>query len=889
MKKFVLAIAVLACSQVAIGAAPAASQPRAQQGAQVRQTIQLADGWRFIQDANVDGAEKPEFDARQWSVVQVPHTWNRVGFYLPDPASRVNRAEHINKVQGIGWYRHTFTVPAGSKGKRAWLQFDAASRAAEVWLNGTRLGEHKGGFSRFRFDATAALKHSAPNVLAVRVDNTAPAPGSSTADLSPLAGDFFVHGGLYRPASLVFTDPVHIDMLDFGGPGVYATTKSISGKQAEVEVRTKLRNDSGSPSSIRLSAQLIDARGKSVASAVQNVALQPGEGLERPQTLKLGNARLWQGTEDPYLYTLRVEVRSASGKLLDSLDHAYGIRQMRFDANQGFFLNGKPLRLRGVGFHQDQEGKGWALGKQDVEDSVAIIREMGANSIRLTHYQHGQWIHELADRHGLILWDEIGLVTAWTSTPGFVANIRQQLQELIRQNYNHASVAVWSIANEVDFGSARPDFLGGPTKSASSPMPLLKMLNALAKTEDPSRPTTLATCCEESGMPDVPTTVEAVDLAGANRYFGWYSKMPAELGPHLDMLRAKHPAQPLAVTEYGAGGATSIHTDDPRGGPIDSRGRTQPEGYLSWLHEQTWPTLAAKPYLWGTWLWVGFDFATTRRQEGDSDDINTKGLVTYDRKVKKDAYFFYKANWTNTPTVHINGRRYVDRAYAVTDVHVYSNAPSTELTLNGRSLGARTDCPGRVCVWPAVRLAAGSNNLLATGKFASGEVRDAIQWKLADSSANAFRIDSGAILGASFGGQRFGSDAFFEGGTAGTANKRGGRGSPPVIVQIAGAQAQPLVASFREGAFKYRVPVNNGQYTVTLTFVEPSAAAGERRFDVIANGARSLVDVDIAVAAGAPLTAITRSFPVTVSNGLLELEFKPTKGQAIVSAVEISR
>ena len=168
-------------------------------------------------------------------------------------------------------------------------------------------------------------------------------------------------------------------------------------------------------------------------------------------------------------------------------------------------------------------------------------------------------------------------------------------------------------------------------------------------------------------MPDVPTTVEAVDLAGANRYFGWYSKTPAALGPHLDMLRAKHPAQPLAVTEYGAGGATSIHTDDPLGGPIDSRGRTQPEGYLSWLHEQTWPTLAAKPYLWGTWLWVGFDFATTRRQEGDSDDINTKGLVTYDRKLKKDAYFFYKANWTNTPTVHINGRRYVDRAYSVTD------------------------------------------------------------------------------------------------------------------------------------------------------------------------------------------------------------------------------
>ena len=889
MKKLVLALAALTCWQGSGAATPAAAQPHKQNAASIRQTIQLADGWRFIQDANVDGAEKPEFDARQWSVVQVPHTWNRVGVYLPDPASHINRPEHVNKVQGIGWYRHSFMVPADSKGKRAWLQFDAASRTAEVWLNGTRLGEHKGGFARFRFDASSALRHDGPNVLAVRVDNTAPAPGSSTADVSPLAGDFFVHGGLYRPASLVFTDPVHIAMLDFGGPGVYATTKSINGNQAEVEVRTKLRNDSQSPSNVQLSAQLIDARGESVATAVEKIALQPEDGLERSQTLRLSKARLWQGTEDPYLYILRVEVRSASGKLLDSLEQAFGIRQMRFDANKGFFLNGKPLRLLGVGFHQDQEGKGWALNKQDVEDSVAIMREMGANSIRLTHYQHGQWIHELADRHGLILWDEIGLVTAWTDTPGFVANVRQQLQELIRQNYNHPSVAVWSIANEVDFGSARPDFLGGATKSVTSPMPLLKMLDSLAKTEDPSRLTTLANCCEESGMPDVPATVEAVDLAGANRYFGWYSKTPAELGSHLDMLRAKRPTQPLAVTEYGAGGATSIHTDDPLGGPIDARGRTQPEGYLSWLHEETWRTLAAKPYLWGTWLWVGFDFATTRRQEGDSDDINTKGLVTYDRKVKKDAYFFYKANWTNTPTVHINGRRYVDRAYSVTDVRVYSNAPSTELTLNGRSLGAKTDCAQRVCVWPAVRLTAGGNDLVATGKFASGQVHDAIRWTLAESSATAFRIDSGAILGASFGGQRFGSDAFFEGGVAGTANKRGGRGSPPVTVPIAGTPAQPLVASFREGAFKYRVPMNNGAYTVALTFVEPFAAAGERRFDVIANGTRSLADFDVAAAAGAQLTAITRSFPVTVGNGMLELEFRPTKGKAIVSAVEISR
>jgi beta-galactosidase len=897
MKKLMATVVAIACCQSAAAfPTPEKLQVGSVENGAQRSTIQLADGWRFIQDDTVQGAEKPEFDDRHWADVKVPHTWNRVGFYRSDPTTHVNRIENVNKVEGIGWYRLSFTPPANSKGKRAWLQFDAASRTAEVWLNGIRLGQHAGGFSRFRFDATDKMRHGASNVLVVKTDNTIPLQGSSTADVLPLRGDFFVHGGLYRPASLIFTDPVHIDMLDYGGPGVYATTKSIDGNRAEVEGRTKLRNDSKVRSQVRLSVRLIDAQRKIVASAEQKLTLESGKGLEQPQALTLANARLWQGVDDPYLYTLRVEIRSASGKLLDARDQSFGVRQVRIDANKGFFLNNRPLRLRGVGFHQDLEGKGWALNKSDVENSVAIIREMGANTIRLTHYQHGEWVHELADRYGLILWDEIPLVTAWTHgqtrmepTPSLVANAKQQMQELIRQNFNHPSVAVWGVANEVDFGAGRPDFLGGEVQSVPDPVPLLQELNSLSKAVDPSRPTTLATCCEDRGVRDVPITSAAVDVAGANRYFGWYYGKLTDLGPHLDALHAKRPAQPLAVTEFGAGGAVSMHTDDPRGGPLEMYGRTQPEEYQSWFHEKSWPTLSTKSYLWATWLWVAFDFATTTRLEGDSDDINTKGLVSYDRKVKKDAFFFYKANWSDTPTVHITGRRYVDRAYPATDVRVYSNAPATELTLNGRSLGVRTDCPDRVCVWPAVRLAAGQNGLVATGKFTSGEVRDSLSWQLAETVVDTYRIDSGAIMAAPVAGRRFGSDAFFEGGVAGTVNKTGRRGrTPAFIAPIAGTEAQLLTATYREGEFKYRIPVSSGSYKVTLTFMEPSAAAGERVFDVIVNGARSLPDLDVAVAAGSPLKAITRSFPVTVSNGLLELEFKPSKGQAIVSALEIT-
>jgi beta-galactosidase len=682
-------------------------------------------------------------------------------------------------------------------------------------------------------------------------------------------------------------------MRDLGGPGVYASTRTIRGGSAEIGVKTKLSNDGGRIADLKLVTRLVDAAGRTAAQAVAPVTIAAGGKLEIPQRLAVARPRLWQGVNDPYLYRLVVEIRATDGRSLDRVEQNFGIREMRLDPERGFLLNGRKLVLHGTGLHQDVEGKGWALAESDVADTVATLREMGANTIRLTHYQHGQAIHDLADRHGLVLWDEIALVTAWTLTedekqapPGLAANARQQLQELIRQNYNHPSVAVWGIANEVDFGPGRPDFLGRAPAHVPDPMPLLRMLNGLAKAEDPGRATVLATCCEDRGMPDVPIAAAATDAAGANRYFGWYYGKPGELSVHLDTLHARRPGQPLSVSEYGAGGAITMHTDDPLGGPIDMGGPVQPEEYQSWVHEENWRILKAKPYLWGTWLWNGFDFATTVRREGDSQDINTKGLVSYDRKVKEDAFFFYKANWTATPTVHINGRRYVDRAYPVTDVRIYSNGASTELMLNGRSLGAKSNCPDRICIWPGVRLAPGANRLIAKAAFSKGRAEDRVEWQLAPEAARRFRIDSGAILAAGAASGRFGSDAFFEGGSAGTADTIR-RGRPPVLAAITGSPDRDLLASFREGKFRYRIPVGAGRFSVSLTFVEPVAAQGERRFDVIANGERILADLDIAGAAGGKLKAITRSFTIDARGGLIDLDFAPVKGKAIVSAIQI--
>ena len=308
---------------------------------------------------------------------------------------------------------------------------------------------------------------------------------------------------------------------------------------------------------------------------------------------------------------------------------------------------------------------------------------------------------------------------------------------------------------------------------------------------------------------------------------------------------------------------------------------------MSYIHEEAWRTLSSKPYLWGSWLWNSFDFATTVRREGDADDINTKGLVTYDRKTKKDAFYFYKANWNSTPTVHITGRRYVDRAYRVYDLRVYSNAPETNLSLNGRPLGTRTNCAQMTCIWEAVTLDIGANSLVATGHFPDGERQDKIIVTAAPATETEIRIDSGALVAGKAQGARFGSDAFFLGGSSGTVIKPADYGKPEVAMIISGTQNPEIAATFREGTFGYRIPLRNGVYAVTLTFIEPTAKPGERRFNVIANGRTTIRDLDIARSTSQPLMALTRTFPMTVRDGELTLDFVPSIGQAVVSSIEV--
>ena len=859
-----------------------------------RVEMPLRSGWRFKLGQESTTELQAEPDA-SWITVSVPHTWNRVGYYKDAPASHINTAQNVVTTQGVGWYKLVFTPPANVGGMESFLQFDAASRIATVWLNGTMLGTHKGGFSRFRLNSTAALRPGQENTLTVKVDNTKPVLGSSTADVLPLTGDFFVYGGLYRPVSLVFTSKTHLDLMDDGSLGVYAKTTSIAPAEAQIQVRARVRNDGEQSGTYVLRTMLVDAQGKVAGQQRESVTAGPASVIERTVNVAVLHPHLWQGVEDPYLYRLVVELSNKPSKVVDRVSLPFGIRQVRFDPNNGLFLNGKHVAVHGVGYHQDREGKGWASQPEDIAADEATMREMGVTGIRLTHYQHGQPIHDLADRDGLVVWDEIPLVSQWTlgdssqPTAALRENARQQLRELIAQDFNHPSVVTWSIGNEIDFGNGIPGFVGNNGGALPDPLPLLKELNQLAHDLDPTRPTTLATCCEQHALAPgatVPITGAVTDLSGANRYFGWYYDKPSDLGPHLDALHRTRPTQPMAVTEYGAGGAVSLHSDNALGGP-ESRNRPQAEEYESYIHEQNWSTLRSRPYLWATFLWNSFDFGSTTRNEGNAQDINTKGIVTFDHKYRKDPYFFYKANWTATPTVHINSSLYTERAYRVADIRVYSNAPNTSLKVNGKLIGVLADCPERICVWTSVALSPGTNNIVASGSFPSGDVEDRTQWHLSEAAATNTYIDCGALVAGASNGKHFGSDAFFEGGTAEIISGPAARGRAPAPASIAGTGSPEVAATYRAGSFTYRVPVADGPHHVVLTFVEPSLHPGDRIFDVFANGQKVLANLDVAAAAGGALTEYQRHFEVNAMGGMLILEFKPTKGDAIVSAIGV--
>jgi beta-galactosidase len=867
--------------------------------AAAREVLDLSEGWRFQFGEISQEAAQPDFDDRGWEDVVVPHTWNRIGEYA------LERGPQTNNEQGTGWYRLKMHAPQAEPGMRQYLDFAAVGNIADVWVNGTHVGTHKGAFSRFRFDVTDAWKPGEVNLIAVRADNSKPAVGSTTEHVIPLAGDFFIHGGIYRQVALVTAREAGIDLLDHGGPGVYARASEISADKAVVDVRTRLRNF-GSKGWFALDITVTDASGKNVARSIETVRLQSGpEEFKRALTIK--TPRLWNGTADPYLYSVTVALTNGR-KELDSVTQPLGIRSFSVDAEKGFFLNGEYLKLHGVSRHQDRLGKGWSLSPADHAEDMALIAEMGGNSVRQGHYQHADEWSDEADKAGMVVWAELPYVGAPSLSGGkgsdeLWANAEQQLRELIRQNYNHPSIMMWSIGNEVDSAKAF-----GATGQDPSPIDLLRRLEEVAKEEDASRPTIFADFSEDLdsfGEKRQPMTGVA-DMIAYNRYPGWYYlKGPGAdqaLGAMMDKLHDRHPAIPIGISEYGAGSGLTQFSDNPLSGFVSSAGRPQPEEYATFVHEMLWPVIAERDWLFGSWVWNMFDFVSDIRNEGDSVDINTKGLVSMDRNVKKDAFYFYKAAWSKEPMIHLAGKRYEKRSYPVMDVKAYTNQAKASLFVNGDEIG-EVECPNNTCVWRDVRLVPGENR----AEVRSGELSDSTVWLGSNPASNGIRIDAGNLAAGIVSARRYGSDTFVEGGTptprfAGRIGPISAGPDTPVVGEY------PEVYEFwRSGTnFSYAIPVPDGDWTVTIRTLEP----GENKLDprvsamlrmpqedykpvvmsVSANGEQMIERLDAALESGGTRMGIARNFPVTVTDGVLTLDFAGVDGgSAAVAAIEITK
>ena len=560
--------------------------------------------------------------------VNIPHTWNNL-----DGQDGGN-----DYFRGTCTYETTFLAPAFGARERVYLQFDGVNSSAKVILNGVEVMTHDGGYSTFRADVTELLK--TVNEMTVYVDN------SVNNRIYPQKADFTFYGGIYRDVKLVVVNEKHFDMDYYAGPGI-AITSEVDGKKGKVNVRT-WANCEGAETAV----VIYDGAGNAVAKG-------KGDNAD----LVIENVHLWDGVDDPYLYSC-VATLSADGHAVDMVTAKFGVRSFYVDPQEGFFLNGRSYPLRGVCRHQDWKGLGNAISKEHHDTDMDLIREIGANTIRLAHYQHDQYFYDLCDKFGMAVWAEIPYISE--HLPNGRENTIEQMKELIIQNYNHPSIVTWGVSNEITIS----------TKDKKDMLDNHHVLNNLIHEMDPTRPTTLA--CYAVCHP-FHKVAHITDLVSWNLYLGWYVPGLFLNDLWVDFFHKVYPNRPLGYSEYGCEAMPNLHSSKPRRGD-------HTEEYQAVYHEYLAKFIDKRPFMWATHIWNMFDFAADARNQGGEPGMNHKGLVTFDRKIKKDSFYLYKAYWSKTPFVHICGSRYVDRAEATTKVKVYSNLPQVTLLANGKEI-----------------------------------------------------------------------------------------------------------------------------------------------------------------------------------------------------------
>ncbi len=626
--------------------------------------------------------------------VTLPHTWN-----AKEPLQGVADYKRSSAI-----YENKLEVTEIHKNKRLFLYFEGANSIATVLVNNRFVSEHKGGYTGFCIEITDYIKPGS-NAITVQVSN------AYRLDIIPLHGDFNIYGGIHRPVSLLMTSKDCISPLDYGSSGIYLSQKNVSEKSADLEILTKLSLTNST--NLKVKTTILDRDEKAIKTIITDIKDNNKESIR--QNFLIENPHLWNGKENPYLYTAKIELL-LEDKVIDEMSQPLGFRYFKVDPNKGFFLNGKYLNLYGVGRHEDIAGKGSALSNIDHDHDMELIKELGATSVRLTHYPQNQHFYNLSNKNGIILWTEIPFVgpggytgTGYIKNKSLESNIKQNLIELIRQNYNHPSICFWGLFNELKL-----DY--------DDPQPFIKELDSLVKKEDPSRLTTIASNLAAEPFSDVS------DLMAWNKYYGWYEGNFKDIGNWADETHKQLPHKPIAISEYGAGASPLKHLETLV--KVDPNGKFHPEEWQTAFHEVQWEELKKRPFIWSKLVWVLADFGSSIRTEGDNNSINDKGLVTYDRTIKKDAFYFYKANWNKEPMLYLAEKRNSLRTLDTATIKAYSNLSNIALRVNGTLIKKANPNDLNIVKWENVPLKKGKNLIEVKSSSGNSVFKDSCEWIL---------------------------------------------------------------------------------------------------------------------------------------------------------------
>lgn len=661
---------------------------------QAREVTSFCDGWEFRRGSfGSDAMQNAAKWNADWEQVSIPHTWNA------DDMQKKASAFYA----GVGYYRKHFTPSESLHGKRVFLRFEGVGTCAEVYVNGSLVGTHLGAYSAFVCEIGSKMKFGEENEIVVKADN------ASRPDVIPTNHVLFgVYGGMYRPVWLIATEQCGIVVNDCASSGVYISQDNVSKKSADVSVRVKVDNASLQPVALALEAIIYNKVGVEVKRQQRNLNVTPQGVQTYTLPFKLQKPHLWQGRDDPYLYKVVVRL-IRDGNVVDEVVQPLGVRKFEIVAGRGFYLNGKKYPMYGVTRHQDWWGLGSALSNSEHEYDLQQIMDIGATTVRLAHYQQSDYIYSRCDSLGLIVWAEIPFVNRVTGKEW--DNAHQQMRELVRQCYNHPSIYTWGVHNEVYQPHA---YTAALTQS----------LHDLCKQEDPYRYTSAA---NGYGTADHPVN-QNTDIQGMNRYYGWYEKKLQDIEPWIDQLEKNYPWQKFILTEYGAD-ANIEHQTEILGDALDWTSPFYPETFQTKTHEYQWSVIKSHPYIIASYLWNMFDFAVPTSRRGGVEARNMKGLITFDRKVKKDSYYWYKANWSKQPVLYLTQRRNTLRERKTTSVTVYSNIGTPTVYLNGRKLeGARRGYTDVHYVFDNVVLSDGENIIKATVNYQGKDYNDEIRW-----------------------------------------------------------------------------------------------------------------------------------------------------------------